>query len=133
MKSMKKIVLVTMCVLFVVSVINIQEAGAKDKCYKFYYNWGCIGQDDYDYKNWSYVYYKLKDDGTFYYPEGLAGYWYIWKGSIFLRHLSGCQRMASGKKNQGFMICTDGSTPMSGNYAGCWYMQKTKCTMFDSE
>lgn len=133
MESMKKIVMVTLCVLFVVSVVNMQEVGAADKCYMFYYNWGCIPQDNYDYKTWDYLYYKLKDDGTFYIPEGFVGYWYTWKGNLFLRHVAGCQKMASGTKKQGYMTCTDGSGAMSNHYAGCWYLKKTKCTMFDSE
>jgi hypothetical protein len=133
MKSMKKIVMMTLCVMFVVSVMNIQEAGAKDKCYTFYYNWRCLLDDNYDYKSWDYTYYRLKDDGTFDTSHSYYGRWYVWKGSLVLRQINGCQKVASGKKNMGFMNCTDGSNPAANYVPGCWFMKKTKCTMFDSE
>ena len=133
MKNVRKMVVAMLFILCVFSVTNIQEAAAADKCYTFYYSWGCVIDDNYDYKTWSYEYVKLKDDGTYTTTAGYYGRWNVWKGSMTLRQFNGCEKLVSGTKKQGFMQCTDGSNPL-GTYApGCWYMKKTKCTMFDSE
>jgi len=133
MTNLKGVILAILCVVFIFSVTTVQDAAAADKCYTFYYNWNCLIDNNYDYKTWDYEYYMLKDDGTFTTTEGFEGFWYLWKGSLALRHTNGCQKIAAGKKNTGYMHCTNGSSPGLNYVPGCWYMKKTKCTVFESE
>ena len=114
--------LVVIC-LSLLTVAFVTEAKAQT-CYRLYFNWDypCFGY----YTTWDFVYVLVYPDFTFDTSSGGTGNWDIYGSSLFLQYWTGCEPLFAGTKKQGFMNCTDGSSPGADFDPGCWCLKKAK-------
>jgi len=91
-------------------------------CYRLYLNWDCFG----DYRTWDFLSVLVHDDLTFDGEDGSFGDWDGYGSSRYLQFYDGCQEFLGGATKQGFMQCTDGSSPGAEFLPGCWYLKKAK-------
>ncbi len=115
---------VVLCLsLSMVGAVTETKASA---CYQLDWSEDCV--------NWDTTFVLLYSDYTFDEANGGYGDWGTFGPSLYLQFWDKCQEFLSGTKKQGFVQCTDGSTPGGEVYPGCFVLRKSKaCYFLDKE